>query len=121
MSGLGEGSVETASLIAYGAAAFAVPFAVTGIGAYALAALTRLRGLAVALTCGVVAPVCVCLFAWLSSVTKPDPSSIDGPAYILVTLVCWALLLIPTCLIASSLGVWLRRRVRDRRAPIPSI
>jgi len=113
--------VESPSLLTYGvAAAVAVPFAVTGAGAYALAALTRWKGLAVALICGLVAPACVGLFAWLGPATRPDPRSIDGPAYILVALIVWALLLIPACLIASSLGVWLRRRGRNRRMPVPS-
>lgn len=96
------------------AAAVVGPAVATGAIAYAIAAVTRLKAFVIAPLCGLVAPISVVVFAWLTPLTKPDPRSIDGPAYVLVALIYWALLLIPTCLLSSSLGVWLRRRLLNR-------
>jgi hypothetical protein len=92
------------------AAAFAGPALATVLLAYGLATVTHIKGVVIGLICGLLAPICVAVFAWITPLTKPDPRLIDGPAYVLVGLIYWALLLLPTCLAASSLGTWLRRR-----------
>ncbi len=92
------------------AAAFVGPTVATGLVAYGFAAFTRIKGFFIALICGLAAPICVVLFAWLTPLTKPDPRSIDGPAYVLVGLIYWALFLLPMCLAASLLATWLGRR-----------
>jgi ABC-type glycerol-3-phosphate transport system permease component len=95
-------------------AAVVGPVALTGLLAYALATFTRFRGLTIGLVSGLAAPICVVIFAWLSPLTKRDPRSIDGPAYVLIGLICWALLLLPMCMLSSSLGTWLKRRSRGQ-------
>ena len=96
------------------AAALVGPTIVAGLLAYAVAASPNIKGWAIAVVSGLVFPICVLVFAWLTPLTKPDPRSVDGPAYILVTLISWALLLTPACLVSSSVGTWLRRRSWSR-------
>ena len=95
-------------------AAFAGPALATALLAYGLATFTHIKGVVIGLICGLLAPICIVVFAWLTPLTKPDPRSIDGPAYVLIGLIYWALLLLPTCLAASSLGTWLMRRSANR-------
>jgi hypothetical protein len=96
------------------AVSFIGPAVATALLAYAIAAITPLKAVVIAPVCGLAAPICVGIFAWLTPLTKPDPRSIDGPAYILIGLIYWALLLLPTCLVSSWLGAWLRRRSAKR-------
>ena len=98
------------------AAAFIGPAVASGLLAYAVAAFTRIKGLVIAPICGLIAPICVVMFAWLTPLTKPDPRSIDGPAYVLIGLFYWAVLLLPTCLVSSSLGTWFKRKSGSRVA-----
>ena len=91
-------------------AAVVAPTVMSGLIAYGVATVSRIKGSAIALICGLIAPLSVVVFAWLTPLTKADPRSIDGPAYALIGLIVWAAILVPTCLIASTVGTWLRRR-----------
>lgn len=98
------------------AAAMAGPTIVAGLLAYAIAVSPKAKAWAIVLVCGLAFPTCVLIFAWLTPLTRPDPRSIDGPAYVLAGLISWALLLTPACLVSSVVGTWLRRR-SWRRSP----
>jgi hypothetical protein len=94
------------------------PLIVTGLLAYFLAGLLKsVRAVVIVVLCGLSGPAAVLVFAWLSPLTKPDPRSVDGPAYVLVGLLALAVVLLPLCLAASAAGTWLRRRTGRSQSP----
>ena len=97
-------------------AALVGPTVVAGLLAYAVATAPNIKGWVIALACGLIAPVSILVFAWLTPLTKPDPRSFDGPAYVLAGLILWALVLTPACLVSSSVAVWLKRRSWSRQS-----
>ena len=85
--------------------------------AYWLAGAARgLARVAAIAACGLVAPLGVVAYALWTPETKPSPLSIDGPGYVMLGLLEWALLLTPICIGLSVLGALVRRR---RLRPTP--
>ncbi|CAN7663840.1 hypothetical protein LJR225_005305 [Phenylobacterium sp. LjRoot225] len=75
--------------------------------------LVRFGAVVAGITCGLVVPSSVTVAALMLG--RPDPRSIDGPAYVLVILLGLALVCLPICM-AISFGIILeRRRLEARR------
>lgn len=94
-------------------AAFSLPAVLSALLGYLVAWKTRINASVIGLFSGSVLPASGVALIW--PMTRPDPRSVDGPAYILIGLIIWFLIAFPTSLLASTAGVWLSRRSQTRQ------
>lgn len=98
-------------------AVLAPPVCTALIASWVAKVLPRWRGVLVVGVSGPIAPTAIVIYAWVSPATRPNPHSLDGPAYVLAALLMLAGIALPLCLGAAWGGVMWRRKWRngDRR------